>query len=73
MSETKVNKVPDVSNVFTQLDAGLCLLARAKGESPASQYFFHSTPCVAKLRLDGGVYQIVLTREEPTEDKKETG
>ena len=26
------NKVPDVPNVFTQLEAALCLLARAKGE-----------------------------------------
>ena len=63
-------KIPDVPNVFTQLEAALCLLARAKGESPAKQYFFHSTPNVAKLQLDGGVYQIVLTREEPETDEK---
>jgi hypothetical protein len=58
-------KTPDVDNVFKQLDAALCLLARAKGENPAKQYFWNSTPNVAKLLLDGGTYQIVLTKEEP--------
>lgn len=66
------NKIPDVPAVFKQLDAALCLLARAKGESPQKQYFFHSTPNVAKLQLDGGIYQLVLTQEDP-EEKKETG
>jgi len=58
-------KIPDVPNVFVQLTAALSLLARAKGEEPQKQYFFHSTPNVAKLNLDGGTYQIVLTKEEP--------
>ena len=57
----------DVPNVFTQLEAALCLLARAKGENPQKQYFYNSTPNVAKLQLDGGTYQIVLTQEEPSD------
>ena len=65
--KVKVVKTPDVPAVFKQLDAALCLLARAKGENPQKQYFFHSTPSVAKLQLDGGVYQIVLTQEEPSD------
>ena len=63
------HKIPDVPNVFTQLTAALSLLARAKGEEPKSQYFFNSTPNVAKLQLDGGTYQIVLTQEEPEPEK----
>lgn len=60
-------KIPDVPNVFTQLEAALCLLARAKGENPQPKFFFNSTPNVAKLQLDGGTYQIVLTAEDPPE------
>ena len=60
-------KIPDVPNVFTQLEAALCLLSRAKGENPPTKFFFHSTPNVAKLQLDGGTYQIVLTQEEPSD------
>jgi hypothetical protein len=67
VSETK--KTPDVPNVFTQLTAALSLLARAKGENPQKQYFFNSTANVAKLHLDGGVYQIVLTQEEPSDSE----
>jgi hypothetical protein len=66
-------KTPDVTNVFVQLTAALSLLARAKGEEPQKQYFFHSTASVATLQLDGGVYQVVLTQDEPTEEKKEIG
>jgi len=58
-------KIPDVTNVFIQLTAALSLLARAKGESPQDHYFVHSTPNVAKLYLDGGVYQVVMTKEDP--------
>jgi hypothetical protein len=68
MSEIKVTCSPDVDGVFTQLDAALCLLARAKGESPAKQYFTATTPNVRRLRLDGAVFQIVLTHVE--EDDK---
>ncbi len=59
------SKTPEVPNVFTQLEAALCLLARAKGERPQHQYFFNSTTNVAKLQLDGGSYQVVLTQDEP--------
>ena len=65
-------KTPDVENVFKQLDAGLCLVARVKGENPAKQYFWHSTPSVAKLLLDGGAYQVVITKVEE-EEKPEGG
>ena len=65
------NKIPDVQNVFIQLDAALCLLARSKGEAPQKQYFYHSTPNVAKLQLDGGTYQLVLTQES-VDEKPET-
>lgn len=64
-------KIPDVNNVFTQLDAALCLLARAKGETPQKQYFFESTSTVRTLVLDGGKFNIVLTQveeEAPKED-----
>lgn len=73
MSETK--KSPDVEKIFSALDAALCLRARASGEQPAKQYFWHSTPNVAKLLLDGGIFQIVLTpadeedRPKPAESK----
>jgi hypothetical protein len=60
-------KAPDINNVFTQLDAALCLLARAKGDAPQKQYFFEKTPNVRMLVLDGGAYQVVLTLgEAPT-------
>jgi len=65
-------KTPDVPNVFTQLTAALSLLARAKGEEPQKQYFFNSTANVARLQLDGGIYQVVLTQIEE-EEKKEEG
>lgn len=58
-------KIPDTDNVFTQLEAALCLLARAKGEAPAKQYFFKSTPSTAQLQLDGGTFNIVLTTQDP--------
>lgn len=58
-------KTPDVNNVFTQLEAALCLLARAKGDQPGKQYFVTQTTNVRRLVLDGGVYQIVLTQVEP--------
>jgi hypothetical protein len=64
MSNTKV---PDVNNVFTQLDAALCLLARAKGEQSPKQFFFEQTPNVRKLVLDGGTFQVVLTQVEAEE------
>jgi hypothetical protein len=67
------HKIPDVENVFKQLDAGLCLVARVKGENPQKQYFFHSTPNVAKLQLDGGTYQLVLTKVDEEEAKKDGG
>lgn len=67
------NKVPDVPNVFTQLEAALCLLARAKGEQPARQYFYESTANVRHLLLDGGKYQIVLTKADEEGDEKQAG
>jgi len=63
------NKIPDVNNVFTQLDAALALLARAKGSLPDPEYFHKSTESVRTLRLDGGFYQIVITQEEKEEQK----
>lgn len=68
------NKIPDVSNVFKQLDAGLCLVARVKQVSPPSAgHFVHSTPNVAELHLDGGVYQIVITQKDPPEEPEKAG
>ena len=61
-----------MTSVFTQLDAALCLLARAKGEEPQKEYFWHSTPNVAKMLLDGITYQIAITQEQevPNEEPK---
>ena len=66
-------KIPTVENVFTQLTAALSLLARAKGEAPQNQYFWNSTPNVAKLLLDGGTYQVVLTKVDEEETKEPAG
>jgi len=65
-------KHPDVDNVFTQLEAALCLLARAKGETPQQVYFHASTVHVRRLLLDGKIFQVVLTDidDEKDEDKK---
>lgn len=62
------NRVPDIDNVFTQLDAALCLLARAKGQQPQQTYFVEKTKNVRHLILDGGAFQVVMTVLEP-EDK----
>jgi hypothetical protein len=63
-------KTPDVSNVYTQLEAALCLLARAKGENPAKQYFYEVTPGICRLALDGGVFQVVVTTVDPAKEQK---
>lgn len=58
-------KIPDANDVFTQLDAALCLLARAKGERPASEYFSlvpDMETDVRKLSLDGGIYSIAIIK-----------
>jgi hypothetical protein len=62
-------KAPDVNNAFTQLEAALCLLARAKGESPAAQYFTEKTQHVRVLTLDGAEFQVVMTSADQGEEK----
>lgn len=64
-------KVPDVNNIFTQLEAALCLLARAKGEAPQKKYFFTRTTNVRGLLLDNGTFQVVIT--EITDDPEPSG
>jgi hypothetical protein len=59
--------VTDVASVFLQLDAALCLLARAKGEKPQSQFFDQRSQHVCRLMLDGALFQVVITKVE--EDK----
>ena len=42
-------------------------------EAPQNQYFWNSTPNVAKLLLDGGTYQVVLTKVDEEETKEPAG
>jgi hypothetical protein len=62
--------IPNVDNVFTQLEAALCLLARAKGEVPAKAYFLKQSTNVSGLILDGGIFQVVITVPDEQTNKE---
>lgn len=58
---------PKIDNAFNQLDAALCLRARAIGEVPLKEYFHEVTPTVRRMLIDGVVFNVVvsLSEEEP--------
>jgi hypothetical protein len=54
----------DIDKAFSGLDAGLCLRARAMGETPLKAYFHEVTPNVRRLLINDKVFQVVLTLAE---------